>query len=512
MLDWTTRIGSLALLLTFAAASGARAEDIVVDPGAACQKKDEDVTAYCTIQEAIDAAFAQGGGDVQVMPGVYRENLILREDVSVHGEDGVVIELPEGNLPQALVVAANDSGLANLTLRLPADTGAAIPIIMVAGVEDVELEELVLDGGMNRDSIGVLVRGQVFDTSQIRKSEIRRVEVGVLAEDTRFRITRCLFEDILRDGIYLRPPTTKGDEGEEDFDEPDLGDEDDLEFSGFNRFRNIGGFVEEGGSPINENDAFLLRNTTGATIVAQLNDWGIYETNDIAARLSSAEPGHKAARGAKQLEPAVFEPYLGKSIFPGSVFARLRDAADLTVITNAAPRLLSGAVDTGIAPVFDAVSKLYSFTFINPGSYAVRGAAPGYLPALRAVLVGPGEIVAANIDLVRDGLPEGEPIDNPHTMDQDADGVVSLSELLRVVQFYNASRYHCDTVGEDGFAVGDGLKNCPPHAADYAPQDWSISLSETLRSVQFFNSGGYYPCPGSEDGYCPGNRTTAHGA
>ena len=496
------------MVVALAFSSAARAEDLVVDPGVACQKKGEDATAYCTIQEAIDAAFAQGGGDVQVMPGIYRESLILREDVSVHGEDGVVIELPEGNLPEALVVAANDSGLANLTLRLPADTGAAIPIILVAGVEDVELEELVLDGGMNRDSIGVLVRGQVLNTSQIRKSEIRRVEVGVLAEDTRFRITRCLFEDILRDGIYLRPPSTKGidNEGEEDFDEPDLGDEDDLEFSGFNRFRNIGGFVDEGGSPINEDDAFLLRNTTGALLFAQLNDWGIYETNDIAARLSSADPGDKAARVAKQLEPAVFEPYLGKSIFPGSVFARLRDAADLTVLTNASPRLLSGAVDTGIAPAFDTVSKLYSFTFINPGSYAVRGAAPGYLSALRAVLVGPGEIVAANIDLVRDGIPEGEPIDNPHTMDQDADGIVSLSELLRVVQFYNASLYHCDTIGEDGFAVGDGLKNCPPHAADYAPQDWTISLSETLRSVQFFNSGGYFACPGSEDGYCPGIR------
>jgi len=45
-----------------------------------------------------------------------------------------------------------------------------------------------------------------------------------------------------------------------------------------------------------------------------------------------------------------------------------------------------------------------------------------------------------------------------------------------------------------------------PHASDYNPQNWIISLSELLRLIQFFNSGGYFPCPdaGSEDGYCPG--------
>jgi len=44
----------------------------------------------------------------------------------------------------------------------------------------------------------------------------------------------------------------------------------------------------------------------------------------------------------------------------------------------------------------------------------------------------------------------------------------------------------------------------PPHNADQNG-DWKISLTELLRIIQFFNTGGYHPCPGqSEDNYCPG--------
>lgn len=481
------------------------ANDFVVDATAGCIKGDEGDLLYCTIQSAIDAAYAAGGGDVQIMPGTYRENLVLRDEVKIHGEGTVIIELPEGALPDALVVAANESRLENLTLRLPEGRNASIPMVLIAGVEDVEMEEIILDGGMNRESIGVLVQSQMLETSQIRKSEIRRLEVGVLAEDTRFRITRCLFEDILRDAIYVRPPTTKGldDEDDDEFEAPELGDEDDLEFSGFNRFRNIGGFRDAEDNPINEDDAFLLRNTTGTPLVAQLNDWGVYETLEIASLLSGNEPGSKSGR-AKGIDPVIFEPYIGKSIFPGSVFARIRNATDRTLLSNANPRLRLGVVDTGIEPAFDVVSKLYSFTFVNPDTYTILAQAPGYISTTRAAIVGPGEIVATDISLDPDASTEGEPVDSPHSTDQNADGKVDLSELLRVVQFYNGSEYHCDTIGEDGFAIGTGLRTCAPHAGDYAPQDWIISLSETLRSVQFFNFGGYYPCSGSEDGYCPG--------
>lgn len=84
--------------------------------------------------------------------------------------------------------------------------------------------------------------------------------------------------------------------------------------------------------------------------------------------------------------------------------------------------------------------------------------------------------------------------------------VFSLSELIRVVQLYNADELHCDAGAEDGYAIGPGDTACPSHSSDYAPQDWRISLSELLRLIQLYNAQAYHCCAEtpSEDGYCPG--------
>lgn len=85
-----------------------------------------------------------------------------------------------------------------------------------------------------------------------------------------------------------------------------------------------------------------------------------------------------------------------------------------------------------------------------------------------------------------------------------ADNKVSMPEVLRVIQLYNAGRIHCDSTTEDGYAIGNGDQTCLPHASDYAPQEWSISLSELLRFIQFFNAGGYRETCESEDSFLPG--------
>ena len=105
---------------------------------------------------------------------------------------------------------------------------------------------------------------------------------------------------------------------------------------------------------------------------------------------------------------------------------------------------------------------------------------------------------------------EGEGESEFHSADQNHDNLISLSELLRVIQFYNSGGYHCAVPPggtEDGYVPGPGADHaCTPHASDYNPQNWLISLSELLRVIQFYNSGGYYYCPldGTEDGFCPG--------
>lgn len=103
-----------------------------------------------------------------------------------------------------------------------------------------------------------------------------------------------------------------------------------------------------------------------------------------------------------------------------------------------------------------------------------------------------------------EGIVEGEMDDGLHTADQDGDNQISLSELLRIIQFFNSNGFHCETGTEDGYAPGLGDQTCTPHDSDYNAQDWLINLSELLRIIQFFNSGGYHACEGSEDGFCPG--------
>ena len=105
---------------------------------------------------------------------------------------------------------------------------------------------------------------------------------------------------------------------------------------------------------------------------------------------------------------------------------------------------------------------------------------------------------------------EGENPGN-HSADQDGDGQIALTELLRIIQFFNSGGFHCaDDPGtsEDGFAPGPGMGHaCPPHSSDYdGGHDWAINLTELLRLIQFFNSGGHHGCPGAatEDGFCPG--------
>lgn len=111
-----------------------------------------------------------------------------------------------------------------------------------------------------------------------------------------------------------------------------------------------------------------------------------------------------------------------------------------------------------------------------------------------------------SINLAR--LPSCELLDPalapPHSADQNNSRRIELGELLRVVQFYNSNGYSCLSGSEDGYRPGSsGGTACAAHDSDYAPADWRISLSELLRAVQFYNAQGYFRDPYGEDGFRP---------
>ncbi|MBI1317353.1 MAG: hypothetical protein GC168_00205 [Candidatus Hydrogenedens sp.] len=103
---------------------------------------------------------------------------------------------------------------------------------------------------------------------------------------------------------------------------------------------------------------------------------------------------------------------------------------------------------------------------------------------------------------------EGEPAQSFYSGDYTAPyGELDLGELMRGIQLFNARAYHCDDTTEDGYAPYPGSRvGCLPHASDYLQQDWVISLSEVLRLVQLFNIGGFSACEAGEDGVCPNQK------
>lgn len=116
----------------------------------------------------------------------------------------------------------------------------------------------------------------------------------------------------------------------------------------------------------------------------------------------------------------------------------------------------------------------------------------------------PGEDISKSTtfaELVPELVTEGSD-ENLHSADTDGNNVLDLSELLRVIQLYNANEFHCDNDEEDGFAVGTGDVTCPHHSSDYVVVNFSISQSELLRAIQIYNSGGYSACEAGEDGFC----------
>jgi len=96
-----------------------------------------------------------------------------------------------------------------------------------------------------------------------------------------------------------------------------------------------------------------------------------------------------------------------------------------------------------------------------------------------------------------------------HSADWNGDSRIAMEELLRAIQLFNADGFHCvqpPSTTEDGYvpSANSALRGCLAHAADYSPRDWSLNLTELLRLIQFFNTDGLYPCDVSEDGFCPG--------
>lgn len=155
------------------------------------------------------------------------------------------------------------------------------------------------------------------------------------------------------------------------------------------------------------------------------------------------------------------------------------------------------------SPVFNASNGIVEGVLVRgEPDYNIVG---GCFESNRIPDSSPGEDISKSTtfeSLVPLPDPEGSTGDNLHTADTDGNNSIDLSEVLRLIQLYNAELFHCDNDAEDGFAIGTGDQTCEHHDSDYVVVDFIISQSELLRAIQIYNSGEYTACEAGEDGFC----------
>lgn len=88
-----------------------------------------------------------------------------------------------------------------------------------------------------------------------------------------------------------------------------------------------------------------------------------------------------------------------------------------------------------------------------------------------------------------------------HSADRNGNYHISFSELLRVIQLFNAGGFYCQPGTEDGYALGMGDRSCERHSSDFLDPAWRLEISELLRLIQFYNLNGYEVANGTEDGF-----------
>ncbi len=186
----------------------------------------------------------------------------------------------------------------------------------------------------------------------------------------------------------------------------------------------------------------------------------------------------------------------------------LSTTCDVVIICPLTPWVKGTSVQLCVSGNYDCVGTDITFNWYNNNIFVTSTTGPCFtIPSVSCNHAGVYTVTITGSSGTYTTAPcKIKVVPCAHTGDPNNDSEISLSEILRFIQFYNSNGLHCDPESEDGFAPGPGNTDCLPHSGDYSPQDWNINLTEMLRMIQFYNSGGYHPCPdeGTEDGFCPG--------
>lgn len=320
-------------------------------------------TAFHDLQTAIDAAHAAATSSIrgQVLADAHvfdaPDGIRVRSRVTVIGQGigSTVIRTEAG------VVLEADSSIQRITIEC---VGAYEIVSALEGdMGPVLISRCAVDGaphetrGAAAPTIGIMVVGGTAESVVIQDCSITAVDIGIYAVDSGVNITRCVFSQINGDAIQVATQGLRDTEAKT----PLLGRADASNTTGLNWYREVSGFC--------------VNNQTGQEVEAEVNDWDVYTASGVTGRVNG---------------PVDTEPYLGKSIGPGSVVVTLKNAQGEVIPSASNPKC--GIPAQSIVAEQDPVSKKFVMQSVPAGQHIVKASATGYLSAQAPV-----EVAAQNV-------------------------------------------------------------------------------------------------------------------
>ena len=285
-----------------------------------------ELAPWATIQRAVAAASLYTNvHTIHVGPGTYEESISIPQNVTLQGagvQETRIQHFNPDNDEHFVVGMGEGTAIRDCMVTLP---GLHAAVTTLLRIEDVyaEVDNVILDGGDNLFSIGILVSGQQSSGGEIRNSTIRRMQFGIQAVNTGINITENTFDGIRGDAVFIRLPDLKTADPPKT---PILGLSGNAN-SGDNTFGNVFG-------------SFVV-NFSGTETKAENNDWGIYDADLISVKIFG---------------PVDFQPFTGGPIeIPGCHSASAssrpcRPWGDLAVVLMAMLGLLSATRISRITP------------------------------------------------------------------------------------------------------------------------------------------------------------------
>jgi len=407
-------------------------------------------SAFRAIQQGIDAAQAAGGGEVWVAKGTYSESrpnlgrVYLRPGVALYG--GFT-----GNETQR---EARDH-VANRTLIDGATANDGLPANpVVVGADDALLDGFIVQGGRGVDTGGML-NNAVSPT-----------------------IRNCIFRDNIVSDFGGAMRNNNGAA-------PAI-----INSIFYNNHAGI-----HGGAIINDSASPTIIGCTITQNFAEFRGAGIFNRTNSSPLIANCivwgNPNEDIGNTGTS-DPDIVYSNIGSNQV-GTFLINADPLFRNPAVGNFALRAASPCIDRGRNT--DTAEFLFVALDFNRAQRGFDGD-----------LLGPANGDGSDYDM---GALEyrGETALRFHTADTSKSYAIELSELLRIIQFYNSTGYGCAEGTEDGFTPGLAPETCTestPHDSDYIEQDFRISLSELLRMIQYFNApDGYRENPDSEDGFEP---------